>query len=115
MISLRRNTFETNSSSIHSLTVCSKSNYDSWVDGNMYWDRRNEKLVSKDEVEKKYKEHCDYEKAHGNEPDEFEYWAEQYYTYEKYQDYIYMETYKVNYTSESGDNIVIFGYYGYDG
>lgn len=115
MITLRRGTFETNSSSTHSLTVCSKSDYDAWLNGDMYWDRWNEELISKEEVEKKYKEHCEYEKAHGNEPDKFEYWAERFYTFEKYQYYIDMETYEVNYTSKSGDELVIFGYYGYDG
>ena len=38
-----------------------------------------------------------------------------YLTFDSYWDDEYFETYKVCYTSKSGDKIVIFGKYGYDG
>ena len=37
MITMRRNVFETNSSSTHSLTMCMKEDYDRWMsEGNLY-------------------------------------------------------------------------------
>ena len=67
---IRRGTFETNSSSTHSITMCKESDFDKWKNGEMYWDRWNESLVSKEEVEKEMaklkeefiSEHPDYDK-----------------------------------------------------
>ena len=36
MLNIRRNTFETNSSSVHSITMCMKSDYDAWCNGDMW-------------------------------------------------------------------------------
>lgn len=34
---IRRNTFETNSSSTHSITMCSESDFDKWKNGELYY------------------------------------------------------------------------------
>ena len=36
MRQIRRNVFETNSSSVHSMTICMKSDFDKWVSGEVY-------------------------------------------------------------------------------
>ena len=107
MLQIRRNVFETNSSSTHSLTICSKDEYQDWVDGKCYWYRWNETFVSKEEVEEKFKK---------SSYDDFDEYLidEGLYTFDRYDD-IEMETYKEHYTTISGDEVVAFGYYGYDG
>ena len=58
--------------------------------------------------------------------DEVNNWYKEYYrdhvkgnsdltTYDEYFDYSDLETYTSSYTSESGDQIIAFGKYGYDG
>lgn len=54
MLQIRRNVFETNSSSTHSLTMCSKDEYDAWINGEVYFDWYNN-FVSKEERDKRYK------------------------------------------------------------
>ena len=39
MIQIRRNVFETNSSSTHSITLCSVEDYNAWQEGKMYMHR----------------------------------------------------------------------------
>ena len=44
MIQIRRNVFETNSSSTHSITMCMKSDYDLWVKNKVWFIDRYEAL-----------------------------------------------------------------------
>ena len=107
MLQIRKNVFETNSSSTHSLTICSKDEYQDWVDGKFYWSRWNENFVSNEEVEEKFKK--------SNYDNFDEYLIDKgLYTFDRYDD-IEMETYEESYKTKSGDEIIAFGYYGYDG
>ena len=110
MLQIRRNVFETNSSSTHSLTICSKDEYQDWVDGKCYWSRWNEKFVSKEEVEEGFNKN----KGRYNDFDDYLY-EEGLYTFDSYENDIEMETYEEHYQTKSGDKIIVFGYYGYDG
>ena len=101
MRQIRRNVFETNSSSTHSITMCMKSEFDKWVAGELAWDRWNHELVAitpkiQSNMAEKYPDYYSY--------DQFNDW-----------DYIEYETFKKDYTTPSGEKIVSFGYYGYDG
>ena len=49
MEQVRRNLFETNSSSTHSLTMCTKTDYDEWRAGNLIYDRYNNYLIPLDD------------------------------------------------------------------
>lgn len=93
---VRRGVFETNSSSVHSITMCSESDFDRWVNGELLFDRWGDCLVEKDKVEQ----------------DE----DNQYLTYDQFNDwdYIEYETYHQSYTTPNGETIVAFGYYGHD-
>lgn len=60
MIKIRPNTFETNSSSTHSLVLCMKEDYDKWVNNLVYLNLRtypkstseyaNKRFVTKEEI-----------------------------------------------------------------
>lgn len=119
---IRRGTFETNSSSTHSITMCKESDFDKWKNGEMYWDRWNESLVSKEEAEKEMaklkeefiSEHPDYDKDDIDWEEQLEDYLnsdKEYYTYEEFNDYDYME-YET--FEDSYDGVVAFGYYGMD-
>ena len=42
---IRRGVFETNSSSVHSLTRCTSSDYDKWKNGELVWSRCDDELI----------------------------------------------------------------------
>lgn len=96
--------FETNSSSVHSLTMCNDDMYKRWVSGDgVYFKRWDNKLVeSTTEIEEDREETGTYTA---------------YLTYNEFNDYDYvgMVTFDEEYTTESGETIHAFGYYGYDG
>jgi hypothetical protein len=96
MIKIRKGVFETNSSSTHSLTICSNKNYIAWGKG---------ELVLGDDG-KFYTEEEALNKQTKNK------WFE-FFTQENYgSDY---EWFEETYTTENGEQVVAFGYYGYDG
>ena len=46
MISVRRNTFETNSSSTHNISKASKSDWEKFKDGVMYFSKEHCEIIS---------------------------------------------------------------------
>lgn len=107
-IQIRRGLFETNSSSVHSLTMVSESDYDKWKNGELVYDRTWDKLIPV--TDEKYLE---WKKENEEEdPDWFDYL-----TYEEFFDYdtIEYETFEDNFTTENGDVVKAFGYYGHNG
>lgn len=95
-VQVRRGIFETNSSSAHTLVMCSKSQFDDWKNGKMIYDHWNSKLVPiDDEGYKKAIEEND---------------AEDYFTYEQFWEYA--DEYEENFEKEFND-VVAFGYYGW--
>lgn len=103
MIQIRHGVFETNSSSTHSICIATKSDYDAWRNGELLYDSWNKKLITQEESKV----------LHLN--DRFFDADEDLQTFEEYNDDWDLEHYTEHYTSESGDEIVIFGEYGYDG
>ena len=127
MRQIRHGVFETNSSSVHSITMCMKSEYDKWVNGDLYWDRWSHKFVANDVVYKDIEEfrelfrknNPDYIQDDANWEEEFGSYInmdKQYYTYEEFNDYDFLcyETFAHTYTTPSGEEVVSFGYYGRD-
>ena len=97
---IRCGVFETNSSSVHSLTMCMESDFNKWVAGELVWSRWGDELVPiTDEIKKSMEE------------DEREYL-----TYEQFNDYDYIdyETFEDSYTTPNGETVKSFGYYGHD-
>lgn len=122
---VRRGVFETNSSSVHSLTMCSKSEYDEFEKGNMYIKRWGSSLYTKEELIEKFKEMRDwrtkelkYSGVDWSNEEEFNRVLEEtdYVTGDKYWDIVSeeYETFEESYTGKNGESVVAFGYYGHD-
>lgn len=90
MRQVRREVFETNSSSTHSITICTAEEFEKFKAGELVWDEWDEKLIPDTD------EDADY-----------------YTTYKKFGEYL--ETYVKGFTTPSGDHMVAFGEYGFDG
>ena len=133
---VRRGVFETNSSSTHSLTMCSEDEFEAWKRGEVLFKRWEEKFVKptqlSDQDKRDAEDEYDYTKDsywkdwNDLSDDEKEKWYAKYATNHNLKDYDaktydeYMrsgslETFVQRYTSKSGDKIVAFGEYGYDG
>ena len=97
---IRFGVFETNSSSTHSLCICTKEEFDKWVNGEVLYEHHwsGDNFV---EIPKDYEEN----------PDEYE----DLQTYEQWSEDEYLEYYEESYTTPSGDEIIVFGKYGYEG
>lgn len=52
MIKIRRGTFETNSSSVHSLSITTVETYDKWINGEVLYSDKLERILSEEESEK---------------------------------------------------------------
>lgn len=89
-IQIRQGVFETNSSSTHSLTICSKQEYEDFKNGKLLIDWNN-KFVPNTEENAENEDNKDFES----------------YGYD-------FETFYEEHTTPSGDEIVVFGYYGHD-
>lgn len=159
---IRRKTFETNSSSTHSITICTADEFEKFTNGELLFIKDEQKFLKPEEVETFYREEAlmnrfdvrydrlkstvsykdttlsfdnwkDEKKASRKLLDmysedldtiteeeiedikENDYWTESPIDYDTYceciEDY---EWYDKSYTTETGDKIVAFGYYGYD-
>lgn len=97
---IRRGVFETNSSSVHSITMCTESDYDKWVTGELVWNSWNCGLVP---ITDKVKASMDADEK-------------KYLTYKQFNDWDYMEyeTFEQGYTTPGGEKVIAFGYYGHD-
>ena len=121
---IRRGVFETNSSSVHSLTMCSGEEYQKWENGKvLFWGERD-KFATKEEIieELKHmryswgnKELC-YPDVNWDDEDEVSdvFSDERIKTCEEYFENEWYETFEDRYTTPSGDEVGAFGYYGYD-
>ena len=93
---IRRGVFETNSSSTHSLTMCSEEEYKD--DFQKDWNDLSEDTKQK------------YYTIYAKENDIIDEDAK---TYDQYMHDGDLETFVQRYTSKNGDRIVAFGEYGY--
>lgn len=137
MKQVRCGVFETNSSSTHSLTICTLEEFEKWKRGELlfnYWNDCFEKSVELSEQQKQSAQ------AHYNDTKEtywkdweqlsdveMKSWYTKYYnTYLRYNNHDNLQTYdqwlkdydleryEQSYTSPSGDKLVAFGKYGYN-
>lgn len=100
MIKIRRGVFETNSSSTHSMTMCSRKEYDEWRSGKRVYDYDKEELILIDALSDEEHDLID---------------VERYFTYNGYNDYVSpdYELFENSYMTETGEEVFAFGYYGY--
>lgn len=103
---IRLNTFETNSSSTHTIVICSKEDYDKWAgdtDTDLVLDIWKEELIHKKDI----KSLLELEDSR------------RYYTYEEYQNDLWEG--KFGYIDDflekrevDGKDVIVFGFYGRD-
>jgi hypothetical protein len=106
-IQIRKGVFETNSSSVHALCLCTNDEYDKWKNGEYIYDRYTEELKP---ITPEIQEIIDIEDKHRYKQDR------RFLTYEQFHDCIYVN---FNLFEESknlnGEEVIAFGYHGYDG
>lgn len=136
MRQIRKNVFETNSSSTHSLTMCTKEEYDNWKSGKLMFDIDSKEFVSPLEVtskdfkeaeinyessKRKYQKNWDQLTKEEQEEYTLEYVKENRALYEvvTYPEWLdrngYLDTFYREYIIKNNERIVAFGAYGYDG
>ena len=119
---IRQGVFETNSSSTHSITMCTKNEFDNWRNGKVYrndgwWsgttsNLKNKAFLTYDEAIELVKTTSYYKPIEEGE-DIGEYLKEyEIYSYENWGDYY--ETDVNHYTTPNGEEIVAVCYYGYN-
>jgi hypothetical protein len=102
MIQIRQGVFETNSSSTHAIAICTQEKWDKLQSGEYLvneWSIND--IISKDDP-----------KAI-NDPDD-DNWDSRYVTYEELYDESEYEFFTRHFTTPSGDEMVAWGFYGYD-
>lgn len=120
---VRRNVFETNSSSVHSITMCSRETYSKWAKGELYKDYLEGIFKTREEIIEELKtekipgtEKLVYSYVDWDDTDEvnriiaLEYWV----TKNQYDEDMEYETFYDTYTTSSGEEVVAFGYFGHD-
>lgn len=129
MKQIRRGVFETNSSSVHSITMCMKPDFDKWKNGEVYlndgwWSNNSSEYAKKQFVTReeaidiilnaKYYSYLESE-FNSMDSDEFEECLREneIYTRENYGG-DYYEGFSDTFTTPNGEEVVAFGYYGND-
>lgn len=124
---VRRSVFETNSSSVHSITMCKKSDYDAWKNGGLLlyegWGGsikspnppEHDHFYTREQAIEYQKQSEWYEEGDVDFSDDaaVDYWLSEndWYDYDSYgKDY---EEFYDEYATESGETVVAFGYYGW--
>lgn len=124
MLNIRANTFETNSSSVHTICITDYNIYKQWVDGELYYNlesRWNDfpEFVSYEEAKEydpnfPYPEECDRWENWEYQDSEKDYHEKIFITFEQFFNNWNYNFYDEEYTTDSGDRIKVFGYYGQD-
>lgn len=129
MIQIRHNVFETNSSSSHTLVICTKDQYDKfkrlklfYIDSSAF---EEQFLPVEELIDKLFNMHKLDVDAHEelknmlkeNDIEGIEDYLRDYdiYSFNTYGDNDWGEPYTQEYTTPGGEKIVAFGYYGYNG
>lgn len=120
MIQVRRNIFETNSSSTHSLTICSKEEYDKLRREELFITDSDE-IVGYNYIQQQFYKECENKGSYKKCKDCIEDYGiqecklcqENYIkTLDEYFEDDYLEVFEETYTTKHGDEIVVFGKYG---
>ncbi len=109
MINIRFRCFETNSSSVHSLVICTAQMYDNFANGLLFkgW---NEKFYTKEQIIDSYPNMQEVFDRENKEEIELELAELDFFTINNYfHDY---EPFAEEFTTPNGDTVVAFGYHG---
>lgn len=122
MINIRANTFETNSSSVHTICITDDDTYQKWIAGEVYYNNNSYSgdpdFVSYEEAKRldpefPYPETDDWEEWEFK--DKEGYWHEKtFLTFDQFFQNYSWEHYDTEYVTNNGEMIHAFGYYGHD-
>lgn len=119
---IRHGVFETNSSSVHSLTMCSSEEYEKWENGEvLYWKDKDKFGTREDIIEElktlrySWSKELYYPDTNWEDEDDVNdvFSDEGIETCEEFFDNEF-ETFEQSYITPNGEKIVAFGYYGYN-
>lgn len=119
---IRRGVYETNSSSVHSITMCTGEEYSKWENNEiLYWEEEDkfgtrEEIIEELKVRRWYSGKLRYPDTNWEDEDEVNdiFSDEQIKTYEEFFDDEWYETYFDTYITPNGEKVIAFGYYGHD-
>lgn len=119
---IRRGVFETNSSSVHSITMCSDDEYSRWERGEvLFWSNKNkfgtkEDIISELKTLTWYSGKLRYLDTDWNDEDVvYDIFSDEGIQTEKaFWDNCDYETFSERYITPNGEKVVAFGYYGHD-
>lgn len=119
---IRRGVFETNSSSVHSITMCTGSDFDRWTDGELLFWEDEKKFGTREEIIENLKKSTWYDgklrypNINWDDEDQVSdiFNDENIKTFNQYFQNDWFKTYWEAYTTPGGENVVAFGYYGHD-
>lgn len=110
MIQIRKNCFETNSSSTHSIVILTEDKFKKWEDGEVYIDYDGN-IVTEEEARKMYDD-----SGYKEDGDQFEdfinSWDSELWDFDSWKEGLERDV--TEYTSPSGDKLVICCAHGYD-
>lgn len=119
---IRRGVFETNSSSTHSITMCSGEEYDKWCSGNLlFWVGKKKFMIKEDIIEElkeltRWDNSLMYPDVNWDDDsvvaDIFD--SEEIQSSDEFFDDEYLETFEEKYHTPNGEEVVAFGKFGYD-
>lgn len=113
---IRIGTFESNSSSVHTITMCSYDEYEKWKRGELYFEKWEDCFVSKEDIKNEVIKDTSYTGSLTDFEEMLAFYKKGHkiVTEEEYFDNCYYETYIESYKTNSGETVVAFGYYGED-
>ena len=94
MRKVRQGMFETNSSMVHAICICTPEEWEKFEDGELLWNHYSNEM--KEEIDPL-------------EDDEDEFWS-----YDRWDNEDWFEPFKQETTLTNGQKVVAFGYYGHD-
>lgn len=110
MKTVRNSVFETNSSSVHSLTLCSKDEQKAWQKGELVFWQAHDKLCKVEDLPESIRG-LDKKKWPKHEVYTWDQWD----TFvNKNNEYYRMEFFEKEQTLPNGEIVVAFGYHGFD-
>lgn len=114
---IRRGVFETNSSSVHSLTMCSDKEFEKWERGELLFYKYKNKFGTKEEFITELKKNSWFSNINWDDEDEVRgvFFEEGVQTCDEFFDNRNFETFAQYHTTPNGEVVVAFGCYGYDG
>lgn len=116
-VQIRQGVFETNSSSTHAISVCTKAQWEEYKSGKV-WLNNNLDFLPAEEAEKYNDDLLAKEKArcekHGWTFDRSDYEGDLYHSYDDDYDYYSYEWFSNHFKLDNGCEVVAFGYYGSD-